>query len=276
MDALQLFLLFLLGVGVGAYGTLIGAGGGFIMVPLLLIFYPHLLPPSVTGISLSIVFFNALSGSFAYARMRRVDYRTGILFALTTVPGAIIGAIVTDYIQRGIFQVIFGIILILLSLFIIFRPAAEDRPLEEQQGDVHRVLTDAEGKTYAWRYNRALGLGISFVVGFLSSILGIGGGIIHVPAMNYMLNFPTHLATATSHFILAISAFTGAATHLLHGDLSDVYLLIIPLAIGVIIGAQIGARLSRRLHGRLIIQLLGGALGLVGIRLILGSLGVNF
>ncbi|HEX2387234.1 MAG TPA: TSUP family transporter, partial [Candidatus Binatia bacterium] len=87
--------LWLIPVGfvIGAYGTLIGAGGGFLLVPLLLLYYPQESADTITSISLAVVFFNALSGSTAYARARRIDYYSGLLFALAAVPGAVLGAL---------------------------------------------------------------------------------------------------------------------------------------------------------------------------------------
>jgi hypothetical protein len=79
--------LMALGFCVGAYGTLIGAGGGFVLMPLLLILYPKENPEILTSISLAVVFFNALSGSEAYGLMKRIDYRSGLMFAAATVPG---------------------------------------------------------------------------------------------------------------------------------------------------------------------------------------------
>ena len=86
-----------LGFVIGTYGTLIGAGGGFVLMPLLLVLYPEESPEVITGISLAVVFFNALSGSVAYAKMKRIDYRSGLLFSLATIPGAILGPLTTPY-----------------------------------------------------------------------------------------------------------------------------------------------------------------------------------
>lgn len=91
---LTLVWMALLGLGVGAYGTIIGAGGGFVLVPLLLVFFPDYGPEQVTAISLAVVWANATSGSIAHARARRIDYVTGLLFAVASVPGVIAGALV--------------------------------------------------------------------------------------------------------------------------------------------------------------------------------------
>src|SRR6266700_980875 len=101
-----------LGILIGAFGTLIGAGGGFLLVPILLILYPNENTELITSISLAVVFFNALSGSWAYSRMKRVDYKSGIIFAIATIPGAILGAISTAYLPRHAFDISFGIVMI--------------------------------------------------------------------------------------------------------------------------------------------------------------------
>src|SRR5499427_7857457 len=89
---LQHLWLLPVGVLIGAFGTLIGAGGGFVLTPMLLLVYPHESPEIITSISLAVVFFNAFSGSVAYARMQRIDYKSGVLLALATLPGPVIGA----------------------------------------------------------------------------------------------------------------------------------------------------------------------------------------
>src|SRR5262245_56529754 len=135
--------LLLIGFAVGAYGTLIGAGGGFILVPVLLFLYPEEPPARITAISLAVVFFNALSGSFAYARARRIDYRTGLTFAAVTIPGAIVGAIVNGFLPRGLFDVVFGLVLVGLALLVIFRPVPGGGRVDTPApGMVTRVLVD--------------------------------------------------------------------------------------------------------------------------------------
>jgi len=80
-------LLLALGVLAGTYGTIVGAGGGFVIIPAFLLLYPDDSVASSPAISLAVVLFNATSGSAAYARLRRIDYRTGVAFALATIPG---------------------------------------------------------------------------------------------------------------------------------------------------------------------------------------------
>src|SRR3954463_8302141 len=106
MESVSPFLLITLGFFVGMLGTVIGAGGGFILVPVLVFLFPSLPPEAITSISLGVVFLNACSGSVAYARMKRIDYKTALLFSAATLPGAIIGAFTTSFIPKKIFDFI--------------------------------------------------------------------------------------------------------------------------------------------------------------------------
>lgn len=260
------------GFVIGGYGTLIGAGGGFVLVPLLLLLYPQESPPIITSISLAVVFANALSGSAAYARMRRIDYKSGLLFSAATVPGAILGALTTAHIPRQLFDAVFGLLLMATSIALLVRPQPEKAVPGNRPGH-HRTCTlvEADGTRHTYSYNLLLGIGLSFAVGYVSSLLGIGGGIIHVPALVHLLNFPVHIATATSHFTLAIMALAGTVVHMATGAFSRGIRRTLLLAVGVLLGAQLGARLSGRVQGHWIIRSLAAVLGLVGLRILLMS-----
>jgi len=264
--------LMALGFGVGAYGTLIGAGGGFVLMPLLLILYPKESPEILTSISLAVVFFNALSGSEAYGLMKRIDYRSGFMFAAATVPGAVVGAMNTSHVPRYLFDIIFSVLMVVAAVFLLFRPGAPKATSQKSSDSRYRItrhLVDAHGHHYDYSFNPLLGIGLSLFVGYASSFLGIGGGIIHVPVLGYFLHFPVHVATATSHFVLAIMALTGTVVHILTGTFSHGVHRTIALAIGVALGAQLGAHFSQRVHGAWIIRSLALALGLVAIRILM-------
>lgn len=266
---LQDVLLVSIGLFVGFIGTLIGAGGGFILVPILLLIFPALEPEQVTSISLAIVFFNACSGSFAYAKMKRIDYKTAVLFAAATIPGAIMGAWFTSFIAKRAFDLLLGAILILIAVFLLAKPHFSKKETKAgARGYVSRSVTDNKGTQYQYSFNKWLGIAISFVVGYLSSLLGIGGGIIHVPALTSLLNFPIHIATATSHLILAIMALAGTMVHIIQGNLEGQWLAVLYTGVGVIVGAQGGAYFSHRAKPGWIIRALAFALLLVGIRIV--------
>jgi len=245
-----------LGLFVGAYGTLVGAGGGSVLVPALLILLPGETPATITAISLAVVFFNAYSGTIAYMRMGRIDYRAGILFTLAGLPGAILGVLLVHEIPRSLFDPLFGVLLVGMGSFLFASPLgstggqelAHAVPLSEE-----RLRLGSIGSAY---------------IGVISSVLGIGGGIIHVPFLIRSLRMPPHTATATSHFVLTFVALAATITHVLVGQFERGLPVTMDLAVGVMMGAPLGAALSTRLHGSLLVRLLALALCFVGLRLL--------
>jgi hypothetical protein len=243
-----------LGFGVGALGTLVGAGGGFILTPVLLVVYPHDSPQTITAISIAVVFFNASSGSIAYARQRRIDYRSGTVFAVATLPGAVAGALLVDHVPRGTFDVVMAVLLLAIAGWLL----------------AGRSLAGAKPRS---RQTLVRGALLSVVVGFVSSFLGIGGGIIHVPLLVGVLGFPVHVATATSHYVLMFMSGAGAITHVVQGSYHVGHGLrrTLALSAGVVVGAQLGARLSLRTSGPVIQRVLAIALLALGVRLAIGA-----
>ena len=269
MTGLEITGLVATGFFAGIFGTMIGIGGGVIFVPIFLLVF-HYTPLQAAGTSLFAVFFNSLSGTIAYLRQKRVDIKSGIKFMLATIPGAFLGTWLTQYLSFKAFGTIFAFLLIVVSAYIFLR---KEPNIKNGGATNHtRDLTDAYGHSFEYSPKVGWGITLSFLVGVLSSLLGIGGGIIHVPAMIYLLGFPVHIATATSQFVLVGSSFFGSISHLTMGDV-----LILPAIIvggAAIPGALIGAAIAHRLKGQLIIRLLAVALSLLGLRLLLKSLGV--
>jgi hypothetical protein len=252
-------ILFGLGLGIGALGTLIGAGGGWMIVPILLLGYGFA-PQQAVGTSLAVVFLNALSGSIAYMAQRRVLYRMGTAFAAATIPGALLGAWLVQYLNSKWFSVLFGLFLLCISAFLLRgqqllfrRSAVRSVPGVDVQSLRSPVMR--------------LGMLLSALVGILSSVFGVGGGIVHVPFLIVVLGIPVHTATATSHFVLAITSLAGCLTFLSQGqvDLS----VAASMGAGVLIGAQGGAVLSGRMRSEPIRRILAIALAVFAARLIL-------
>lgn len=244
-----------LGFVVGAYGTLVGAGGGSVLVPALLILLPQETPATITAISLAVVFFNAYSGTISYMRMGRIDYRTAVMFTLASLPGAILGAMLVQKMPRGIFDPLFGIVLLVLGGLLVAFPISklEEEPHAAPRLGAKSSLIGSIGSGY---------------LAIFSSLLGIGGGIIHVPFLIHVLRQPAHRATATSHFVLTFMALTATVTHVISGEFNRGLAQTMYLAVGVLMGAPLGAALSSKLHGSLIVRLLAVALCLVGLRLL--------
>lgn len=261
--------LVLLGMMVGAYGTMIGAGGGFVLVPLLLLLYPDKSAELVTAISLGAVFFNAVSGSIAYFRQGRIDFLAGNAFALATVPGAIAGSFATGLLPRAVFDILFAILLVFVALTLILRSEQRIASRTHRRGEITRMLTDSHGDTYFYSYNIRIGIGLSIFIGFMASALGIGGGLIHVPMMIQLLHFPALIATATSQYVLVITSGTSAIVHLASGNYQGGYLITGALSLGVVAGAQFGAWLSSRLRGAVIVRFMAAALFVLAARLLM-------
>lgn len=268
-----------IGFLVGTYGTIIGAGGGFIIVPLLVLLFPQDGPSMITAASLAVIFVNASSGTIAYARMKRISYRTGILFAAATVPGAILGSWLTHFIPRRIFGLAFGGLLVAVAVFLSLTRGRTDRaaaagPEGAPRPGSGRTLTlvDAEGRTHALGYRPVLGVILSLLIGCFSSLVGIGGGLIHVPVLTTLFAFPLHIATATSHFILVFTSLAGLIEHIIDHTWPAHLLRDACLAVGVVGGAQLGAFLSRRIASRWIMVGLAVALAAVGVRLALSAI----
>ena len=191
---IEILVLFVVGIGVGTFGTLIGIGGGLIMIPLFTfaltpsIFHSA---PEIVGTSLFGVFLNALSGTYAYVKQHRVYFKAAIPFAIATLPGAILGSLVSDYFTGPTFSLSYGIFILIISAIMYWNSSNKKA-----------IATNFDETLFIAR--KKLGIILSMFVGFISSIFGIGGGIIHVPVMIYALAFPPHMATATSHFVLAV------------------------------------------------------------------------
>jgi len=249
-----------LGFVIGAYGTLIGAGGGFILVPLLLLLYPNEKPEIITSISLAVVFFNAFSGTIGYARNRRVDYKSGILLAAAAIPGSVLGALSTSYVPRRVFDGVLGALMIAAALLLLWRPIEGKTAKNEN--------SVAEGGVGSYTYSKPVAVLLSLTIGYVSGLLGIGGGIVHVPALIYVLNFPVHIATATSHFVLAVIALSATVVHIVTGNFTHGITRTIMLTIGVIFGAQLGVWFSGRMRAKWIMRGLAFGLIFLGARVL--------
>ena len=269
---LELLALIALGFAVGTYGTIIGLGGGFVLVPVLLFLYPDYEPEQITSISLAVVFANTVSGSIAYARQRRIDYRTGLIFAAAAFPGVIAGAYAVHLLPERLFLFIFAFLLLGLAAITLRGRTRRLRPPLRGPGVIRREFFFG-GRTYIYSYRLWHGVLLSLGVGFLSSLLGIGGGAIHVPAMIVWLHFPVEIAVATSQFILVFMSGGATVIHLAEGTLSGSILgKAVALGIGAVPGAQVGARIAERLRPRQITFLFAIALFGLSARLLVSAI----
>ena len=270
--------LLLLGLGTGSYGVLVGAGGGFILVPALLIFF-DLEPEVVAGTSLALVAISSLSGTRVYHRMGLIDYRRGLLFAAAAIPGSILGPFVVTQVAGDTFRILFGILLVGLTIQLVLRPVeSEGRPRSESPDTGfavrNRRIATAAGHVFEYGFNEALATTFNVVLGFMSSFFGTGGGFIRTPLLISIFGFPVRIAVATSVFALSIYTLAGAATHASLGHL-DLYPTFVWAGIGLVAGSQVGAIVSARVKNRWIVRLLVIVLFSLGISMLVqGFVGV--
>jgi uncharacterized protein len=262
-------LLIPLGAAIATYGTLIGAGGGILIVPALLLLYPYESANIIASISLAVIFFNAVSGTLAYGHMHRIDYRAGLLFAAAAVPAGFLGAYFTSFLSRQIFDLAFSALVLTLATFIFLRPTPKHHDHRTTSRETVHRLVDFKGNSFVYSFSNRRGVLLSFGIGLIGSMLGIGGGPFYVTMLVYSLHFPLHVATATTQFILVIISLSWSSAHFIAGGFEHGIFRTLFLGVGVLIGAQIGAHLSQHLAGTVISRVMAGGLLLIGIRLVL-------
>ena len=220
-------LVFLIGVGLagGTVGSMLGVGGGVIMVPALTLL--SLPPTQVASTSLIAVMSTSLSSTIEYSRQKRIDYTLGLQMAACAIPGGVLGAILSEYLHEDSFKLYFGILLILTGLYLLYK---------------NSILKDHLVKRHSMHLQVAAVLIASFGAGIISSLFGVGGGIVFVPAMLLVLGLGMHKAAPTSQLTLMMTAIGGVFTHSVLGHPD--YLQAVALSTGAFAGAQIGARLS--------------------------------
>jgi len=265
IDALVVIIT---GVIIGAIGTLVGAGGGFLHVPILLIFY-NFSPLHAIGTSTVAVFLNALSGTFSYIHQQRIDYEIGLRFSVFAIPGVFIGSLTAQYFNITIFSLLFAMVLIALAYSLIFLGSLKFVCASSEHSLQTRVLRDSAGGIHTYTSDLSIGYGGSFLVGIISGLFGIGGGLIHMPMMTF-IGIPVHIAAATSHFIITITSFFGIMIFIGLNAVDFDYAIF--LGVGVILGAFYGAKLSMIASSQTIRRIIAGLLILVAIRLIAGIL----
>jgi uncharacterized membrane protein YfcA len=247
----------LIGLSIGCYGTIIGIGGGPVIMPILITLYGWD-NRGLVATCLFIVLLNALSGCIGYASQKRIDYGGGTRFALAAIPGAAITSAAHEIFDVRAFYVIFAFFLMLLGTYLVLsakNPIAVSAPAATaRERDWRRVLiVDSKGSTFDFYSNDSLGIAINLLLGCVIGFLGIGGGVLQVPILLYLLHYPAHIATATSHFVTLVTCGAALIPHALLGNIH--YGEAMWMGLGVIVGAQIGVQLARRLRSKTIIDL---------------------
>ncbi len=268
------WIVVLLGIGLiaGAIGSVIGLGGGIIIVPALLFFSTNtdildgITPQVAVGVSTVIMIFTGLSSTLAYMKHKTVDYKSGLIFFAGCGPGGIIGAYANKALDLHAFNVYFGSFVILVSIILMIKDRLKPLTLKENV-KIKKTFVDKEGNEHTYGFNPITAIIISFAVGFCSGIFGIGGGSLIVPTMILLFLFPPHVAVATSMFIVFLSSFTNSITHITLGNVNWPYAFaLIP---GAWFGAKIGAFINTKLKSATLVNFLRILLLFIGLRLII-------
>jgi uncharacterized membrane protein YfcA len=242
-------LAFLVSIGAGGFGSLVGIGGGLIIVPVLSLALGYDLKAAIAA-SLIGVIATSLSASPRYIRSGIADRRLALLLLVAAAFGGLTGGLTAGLIDGRVLALLFGLLLAGVALHMLqqIRHPSTLPPIDEDERDAGFASSYVEptsGEVVAYQARRIRpGVAVSFAAGNISGLLGVGGGVINVPTMNVLMHVPIRVATTTSTYMLAATATASAVVFLASGQLDP--LLAAPVALGVIIGARIGARLSMR------------------------------
>lgn len=268
-----LLALFIIGIISAVFGSIVGLGGGIITVPALVLLGPQLIGASIAtqtavGTSLAVLIFTAFSATWTYRRQGKVDFRSGWIFFAASGPAAMLGASITNAIPQGLFQLAFGAFMFVMFALMVARERL--KPINFNW-KIKRTFTDGEGNTYQYGYNYGLALIIGCGVGLASGLFGIGGGSLFVPLMVLLFQFPPHVATASSMFVILLSSLLGSGVHIWNGNVD--WLLFAMLAPGALIGGRVGAAIASKLSGSQLMWLLRATLLAVAVYLIIKGIG---
>ncbi len=211
-----------LGFTAGILGSMIGIGGGIIVVPVLTFLG---FPPTVAASnSLFAALSNATASTISYSKQKRIEYHLGLKLALFSIPGTVLGAIISTDVAPDIFKILFGFVLIASTIYIFLR-----KKIESKEKTISKQMI-------------IFAIGASFFAGIISSFFGIGGGIIFVPLMVVGMGMRMKKAAPTSQMVLLFASLSGVIVHSLLGHPD--FLQAGMLSIGSFIGGLVGARLS--------------------------------
>ncbi len=255
--------LFLVAIFAGFFGALVGIGGGIIIVPALTLLF-HL--PIHTAIAASIVsvIATSIAGALSYVDQQITNVRLGMFLEISTTAGALIGAFIGVLMHGWTLSLIFGALIFYMAIVSFRTRETEDRLIESGgysaiggdklsrtmmlEGSYHDEAVDKEIEYHATKTIE--GSLVSSLAGVGSGLLGIGGGVIKVAAMNSMMHIPMKAAVGTSKFMIGVTAATSAVVYFLAGGI-DVY-IVAPVALGTMLGATMGSVVMNKLHSRVI------------------------
>ena len=270
-------VMFLVSIAAGLVGSLVGLGGGVVVIPILTIFLGVDIHFAI-GASIVSVIATSSGAAATYVKDKMTNLRIGMFLELGTTAGAIVGALVSAYVDSVVLELVFGSIL-LVSLIPLIRQIGEDIPISpELEGLAKRLpLTgsyeEIDGSTV--HYNAARpgrGLAGMVVAGLVSGLLGIGSGTFKVLSMDLAMKLPMKVSTTTSNFMIGVTAAASAGIYFVRGDVDPV--IVAPVALGILIGAFAGSRLLGRARNPTVRKIFALVLAVAGIEMVLRAFGI--
>lgn len=238
--------LFAVGLGAGSLGALLGLGGGIFLVPALTLLFNL---PVRTAIGVSLIGVIATSAGVASTSRpgRGADVGLALRLEVATTIGALLGGFAAGVLSQQVLALVFAVVVLASAGYTFLKTRRRAGPASEPQ--IERLFrTDYQPKRWP------VGLSFSALAGALSGLSGIGGGFIKVPVMYSIMDVPLGVATATSNFMVGITAAASAMLYYSRGDINP--LIAVPTALGVFGGAVLGSRLASRLRADVLRRLL--------------------
>jgi uncharacterized membrane protein YfcA len=275
--ALFAFQIFLIAIFAGLLGAMLGLGGGIIVTPALTLLFGVDISTAI-GASIISVIATSSGSAIAYLRDKITNVRVGMFLEIATTTGAITGAFIAGLINPQFLFMIFGVLLLYTALTMVKKINVE-LPQNVQKDPLGTKL-NLHGKYYDKALkeeveynvdNVKAGFGVMYGAGVISGLLGIGSGSFKVMAMDMFMKMPLKVSSATSNFMMGVTAAASATVYFLRGDIDPK--ISAPVALGVLIGARIGTKVMQRLKSKTIRKLFIPILGFVAIKMILQGLG---
>jgi len=267
------FVLLMLGIIVGLPASMCGLGGGFILVPTLILVF-NLSPQNAIAISLVAMCGTTISAALGYIKQKRVDYKLALLYDVFDIPGVIVGAYLTTILPKNLLIGLCGFFILFLSLLML-RNLRTRKTSKNEESDMTcngwgRKVSDSMNQVFEYKIRRPSLIVISSLLsGLVTGLVGLGGGITDTTTM-ILLGIPSHIAIASSEFAMALTNGAGVITHGFLQNISIGYA--IPITIGTILGAQVGVLLAKRTKQKTLKRILPVVSLLFSIRLILDFL----
>jgi hypothetical protein len=267
MSAGSFLLLVAGGIATGTIGAMLGLGGGVFLTPFLVLVF-HLPMHQAIAASILAVIATSSAGAAMNVERRIVNLRLGMALEVATVIGAIFGGLTANILSGEVLSKVFAVLLLFVSFMMIWRLRhfqGISTPMEA--GKFPASFNDeATGSVVSYSVARIPWvMGISLIAGNISGLLGVGGGIFKVPAMNIISGMPLKAAAATSNFMIGVTAAASAFIYFAHGHLNP--LIASPAVLGVLLGSFLGVRINRQIKGSYLTWIFAVVLFLISLKM---------